>query len=481
MKMRLSPCTWALVVSASFLGISHSAVFAADLVTPTKTSEAMKVVEVAGKKLLCPSTAFDASGKVDATKCTFAPGNPAVITDGTITRVIFEGKVYNSDGTIKVVTFENKNYYCPLTAFDATGKVILPVCTAIVDTPRSIEVDGKKYLCPSTAFDASGKADVSKCTAVVTTTTGANKTIEVDGKKYDCPTTAFDAAGKVDVSKCKPVTTTTTDTGANKFIELNGKKYECPLSAFDAATGKADLSKCKLLASTTTAPSARVVETKDGKFLCPSEAFSSTGAVDTSKCKQLSKTESDDKSSSVVCLPPTTSGAVTLTDSGTGTRATSSSSTSSGKCVQPSKVQETNPLGKAAVKCVGGGSRDVTAGYDDKTGILDVTINIKDCVDRNGAKHTGTATMQGTLLPKTGTDDVYIIKETKTILTTVVAPTGSTFNRACTVTRDGEYDSKKNLFTGKSTRDNCTLDGEYRFKDSFVDNLVENSTITEDF
>lgn len=446
------------------------------------------------------------------------------------------GATTTTSATGPTVVLAGNKYSCPEGAISTTsGKVEikLSTCTQTQTVPPAnppspvirFELNDKKFNCPTTAIaTAAGSVSVTlaACTAAVSTTTTpptgttttppattALKTVEVDGKKYLCPETAFGADGKPDVSKCRlvesttgttpttpPTGTTTTPptTTALKTVEVDGKKYLCPETAF-GADGKPDLSKCRLAESTTTGTTpptsptntittlinSRVVETKEGKFLCPKDAFAADKTLDISKCKALTpdETKDDTKKPTAVCLPAA-SGVSSFLSAAGELLAGNSGNTSSKPpvCVEPTKIQETNPLGKIAGKCPGGGERTVDGGYDAKTGALDVTITIKDCKDRAGAIHNGTAVMQGSVTLQA--DGSYALKDTKTIQTTVLFPRGNEVKRSCTITRDGQYDTKKNVFTGKSTRDNCTLEGEYRFNDQFIDNLIDSATTAED-
>lgn len=378
-------------------------------------------------------------------------------------------------------------------------------------TGPTVVLAGNKYSCPEGAISTtSGKVEIKLSTCTQTQTLpSANPPspvirFELNDKKFNCPATAIaTAAGSVSVAlaSCTAAvsTTTTPPTGttttpptttALKTVEVEGKKYLCPETAF-GADGKPDLSKCRLAETTTgTTPptntvttliTSRVVETKEGKFLCPKDAFAADKTLDISKCKALTpdETKDDTKKPTAVCLPAAAAASSFLSAAGELLAGNSGNTSSKPPvCVEPTKIQETNPLGKIAGKCPGGGERTVEGGYDAKTGALDVTITIKECKDRAGAVHNGTAVMQGSVILQA--DGSYTLKDTKTIQTTVLFPKGNEVKRSCTITREGQYDTKKNVFTGKSTRDNCTLEGEYRFNDQFIDNLIDSATTAED-
>ncbi len=87
--------------------------------------------------------------------------------------------------------------------------------------------------------------------------------------------------------------------------------------------------------------------------------------------------------------------------------------------------------------------------------------------------------MQGTLKLTSGS--LYALNETKTVLDNVTYENGGTLVRSCKLSRAGEYNYETKLFKGKSTRDDCSLEGEYRFRGGIVDNLIENASDAEEF
>jgi len=108
----------------------------------------------------------------------------------------------------------------------------------------------------------------------------------------------------------------------------------------------------------------------------------------------------------------------------------------------PGETYSQKPLPPTNGSCPGGGTRTVVGGFDTKTGEIDVTVTMKDCVDEQGNKHNGVATMQGTLALTTEKAAVnpastYDMNETKTVSSTVLFKAGGQVSRSCMVTRVG--------------------------------------------
>jgi hypothetical protein len=291
------------------------------------------------------------------------------------------------------------------------------------------------------------------------------------------------------------------------------------------ATSLLALSYGPAQAGSSSASGDRFVLTSSGRLLCPSTAFSN-GSLDFTKCTKAPTTttgtntgatsgatsgsstshgDDDDDDRATVCLRPAasattrsttdtsaTTGSTSTSDttggtsgatatSGTGTTAdtTTTTTTTATNCAIPTPLRDTKPLAKTPGQCPKGGTRTVTGGYDAEAGTLDVTITFKDCIDAKGAKHNGSAVMQGTLKLTSGS--LYALNETKTVLDNVTYENGGTLVRSCKLSRAGEYNYETKLFKGKSTRDDCSLEGEYRFRGGIVDNLIENASDAEEF
>lgn len=276
-------------------------------------------------------------------------------------------------------------------------------------------------------------------------------------------------------------TTTTTSTAQTRVITTPSGKYTCPISAL--TDGRPNLSLCTPVTTTSTGTT--------GTGTSTTGSTTGTGSSDTDSTTEASHTEDRDEPS-VVCIPTNTAGSTSTTSTtgtGTGTTGSTTGSTSTTttsqtqpqRCAVPTVLHDTGNLGRIGGQCVKGGTRTVTGGYDPVTGKIDITITLKDCIDAKEGKHNGTAAMQGTIILKTGSTSVYTVKDTKTVMDTVTFSDGTKLIRSCTLTRDGEYDSHGNTFNGKSTRNDCVLDGQYKFKDGLVDNLISNSSEVEQF
>jgi hypothetical protein len=244
-----------------------------------------------------------------------------------------------------------------------------------------------------------------------------------------------------------------------------------------------------------------VVGTPQGPKSCPVTAFNSSNQLDLTQCTDASK----GKKIHAVCQPlststtasttasTTSSGTTGTTTTGTTTTSTTSTTastttgTTSGtttsspllSCTMPGETQSKNPLPKFGTACPGGGSNQVTGGYDASTGKIDITITFTACIDERGVSHDGTAIMQGTLSADSSGANLYQLDETKTINSSLTFPTGGTMTRTCTVTRKGSYDNASGAFNGTVSRNNCTMTGAYRFKKGLVDNLIENAAEAE--
>lgn len=223
--------------------------------------------------------------------------------------------------------------------------------------------------------------------------------------------------------------------------------------------------------STDDTPETTIVSTPSGPMSCPVTAFTSSKQLDVSQCTASTAA----KRITAVCRPADSTG----TTGATTTSSTASTTSTLLTCAMPGETQSKNPLPKFDSACAGGGTHQVTGGYDSKTGKIDITITFTACKDEQGVTHDGSAIMQGTLTADATTANVYQMDETKTINSTLLFPNGGSMTRACTVSRKGSYNNSNGDFKGTVTRTNCTMSGDYRFKRNLVDNLIENASAAE--
>jgi len=215
------------------------------------------------------------------------------------------------------------------------------------------------------------------------------------------------------------------------------------------------------------------VSTQDGVLSCPVSAIGSDKSLNPALCVPATNTSEHAK---IVCVPP-----VSTTPLGVPTTTATATAAAAANliCAMPGETYSQKPLPPTNGTCPGGGTRTVVGGFDTKSGEVDVTVTMKDCVDEHGNTHNGTATMQGTLALTTAKavanpTSTYDMNETKTVSSTVLFKAGGQVSRNCTVTRVGTYDDKTGTFNGTVSRNNCTLKGDYKFHPGLVDNLVEN-------
>lgn len=350
---------------------------------------------------------------------------------------------------------------------------------------------------PAAASDSNGKSQSSQI-------------FNIDGVLYSC--IPGSQAKGLALSKCSKL-----PTNVSSMINASGSTVPT-LSTSGTTTGSTTGTTTTTTTATTTGSSetnedgdtadVTVVGTPQGPKSCPVTAFGSNNTLDLTQCTDAAK----GKKVHAVCRPLTTTGTTTgsttgtttgttttttgsttgttgsTTSTGTTTTASTGTTTSSAAnigstsqmtCVMPGETQSKNPLPKFGTACPGGGSNQVTGGYDATTGKIDITITATACIDERGVTHDGTAIMQGTLSADSSGANLYQLDETKTINSTLTFPTGGTMTRACTVTRQGSYNNASGDFNGTVSRNNCTMTGAYRFKKGLVDNLIENATEAE--
>jgi hypothetical protein len=129
-------------------------------------------------------------------------------------------------------------------------------------------------------------------------------------------------------------------------------------------------------------------------------------------------------------------------------------------------------------------NQTIAGNWDPSTGQLSLTITLTACVGPDGATQNGTDAITGTLVAGTNPGD-YTINTTEQINTTLTYPkSGGTLTRTCTITRQGNYTGATDTFDGTTTRNNCSLQGNYREEDTrheirLLDNLFKRSTEAE--
>lgn len=144
----------------------------------------------------------------------------------------------------------------------------------------------------------------------------------------------------------------------------------------------------------------------------------------------------------------------------------------------------------------GSGTRTVTGGYDADSGVMDVTIKLDAC-QTEGGLHTGTTTLKGTMKLDANSKTKYAMNLTETVDTKVVyqyrngfkpprpgddaTETDGTMTRKCTIVRVGSYDVRSDVFEGKITRSDCSLDGSVRERLGLVEGLLRRSTTPEGY
>jgi hypothetical protein len=106
------------------------------------------------------------------------------------------------------------------------------------------------------------------------------------------------------------------------------------------------------------------------------------------------------------------------------------------------------------------GTRAVAGTWDTSTGALNVTVTLTNCIGPGGLSVTGTDVITGTVLQGKSPNSLTI-DTSETINTKATSATGNIdLTRTCTITRNGSF--AQDAFSGKTTRNNCTLDGTYR-------------------
>lgn len=129
--------------------------------------------------------------------------------------------------------------------------------------------------------------------------------------------------------------------------------------------------------------------------------------------------------------------------------------------------------------CSGGGTKVVKGSFDSTSGALDVTITMTACIGGGGATHDGTATVKGTLKLDSATKK-YSVDLAENIDTNIKFKDGGTVKRTCALTKVGSYDTATDMFTGKVTRSNCSLDGSFTDRQGILENLLRKSTSSEE-
>ncbi|MFC4158610.1 hypothetical protein [Chitinimonas lacunae] len=138
----------------------------------------------------------------------------------------------------------------------------------------------------------------------------------------------------------------------------------------------------------------------------------------------------------------------------------------------------------------GNGTRTVTGGYDADTGVMDVTIKLENC-QKEGGVHSGTTTLKGTMKLDGTSKTKYTMNLTETIDTKVTykfrgpsaKPEGEedgVLVRKCTITRVGTYETRSDIFDGKISRTDCTLEGAVRDRLGLVEGLLRRATTPEE-
>ena len=126
--------------------------------------------------------------------------------------------------------------------------------------------------------------------------------------------------------------------------------------------------------------------------------------------------------------------------------------------------------------CPGGGSRAATGSWDSGTGALSMSVKVTNCKWDNDERHSGTRTVDGTLI-------VGSLRDIKIDLTmqedfTVTRDGATKLTHSCTVTKEGTLDDLGDRFTGTITR-NCTNSGEVWDPDHWVENIMRHTLVIE--
>lgn len=200
-----------------------------------------------------------------------------------------------------------------------------------------------------------------------------------------------------------------------------------------------------------------LVSLSSGNASCPVSAFSMSSdgkskLLDASKCSTSTSTSSP----VAVCTSDASVSSTLLT------------------CALPTKTSVNNPFQKFNNSCPGGGTREVTGGYDSKTGVLDATITLTGCKDKHGVQIDGTVVVQGTDV--IGSDGSVSINDTKTINEKITLTSGKTVTRQCTIARVGTFTSSSKEFSGTITRNNCSLSGSLKMG-GLIDFLADKGSI----
>lgn len=127
-------------------------------------------------------------------------------------------------------------------------------------------------------------------------------------------------------------------------------------------------------------------------------------------------------------------------------------------------------------RCPGGGTRVATGTWDSIKGDLSMSVKVSNCKWDNDELHSGTRTVNGTLLVGSQRD----IKIDMTIKEdfTVTRDGATRLSHVCTVTKKGTLDDAGDRFTGTIAR-NCTDSGELWDPDHWVENLMRHTLAIE--
>ena len=127
-------------------------------------------------------------------------------------------------------------------------------------------------------------------------------------------------------------------------------------------------------------------------------------------------------------------------------------------------------------RCPGGGTRAATGTWDSSSGKLGMSVKVSNCRWDNDELHSGTRTVDGTLLVGSQRD----IKIDMTIKEdfTVTRDGATRLTHVCTVTKKGTLDDAGDRFTGTITQ-NCTNSGELWDPDHWVENLMRHTLAIE--
>lgn len=124
--------------------------------------------------------------------------------------------------------------------------------------------------------------------------------------------------------------------------------------------------------------------------------------------------------------------------------------------------------------CPQGGTSATDGTYDLISGELNLTTTLTACTLKNGEVHDGTRVTTGTLLQK---DNLFTVKVDTTESFTATSTVNSTsVKHNCTISQDGEFDTKTNQFNGSNTR-NCSNDGVLQNAGGIVGHLLKEADL----